>query len=160
MTRFPTPPFVSEWTRFKEHYAGLEERKYLTLAKARDNALKIDFHSQPPACKPSFLGVKEIKEFPIEDLVPYFDWNPFFTTWQLRGKYPNRGYPKIFNDETVGAQAKELFDDANEMLKKFIAEKKIIANGKHTTDLETRNPCAMQSFLVFRSALTTLSCSR
>jgi 5-methyltetrahydrofolate--homocysteine methyltransferase len=37
--------------------------------------------------------------------------------WQLRGRYPNRGYPKIFNDETVGAEAKKLFDEAQEMLK-------------------------------------------
>ncbi len=36
--------------------------------------------------------------------------------WQLRGRYPNRGYPKIFNDETVGGEAKKLFDEANEML--------------------------------------------
>ena len=42
----------------------------------------------------------------LAELVPYIDWNPFFQVWQLRGKYPNRGYPKIFNDETVGEEAK------------------------------------------------------
>ncbi len=37
--------------------------------------------------------------------------------WQLRGRYPNRGYPKIFNDETVGSEAKKLFEEAQAMLK-------------------------------------------
>lgn len=43
--------------------------------------------------------------------------NPFFQVWQLRGRYPNRNYPKIFNDQAVGAEAKKLFDDAQQMLK-------------------------------------------
>lgn len=50
---------------------------------------------------PKFLGTKVFKEIPIEDVVDYIDWNPFFQVWQLRGRYPNRGYPKIFNDQTV-----------------------------------------------------------
>ncbi len=37
-------------------------------------------------------------------------------TWQLRGRYPNRGYPKIFNDENVGSEAKKLFEEAKLML--------------------------------------------
>ncbi len=53
------------------------------------------------------------------------DWNPFFQVWQLRGRYPNRGYPKIFNDEKVGAEAKKLFDDAQRMLAEII-EKKLL----------------------------------
>lgn len=50
---------------------------------------------------PNMLGTKVIKSIPIEDVLPYIDWNPFFQVWQLRGRYPNRGYPKIFNDATV-----------------------------------------------------------
>lgn len=45
----------------------------------------------------------------VQDLLPYIDWNPFFAVWQLRGKYPNRGYPRIFEDETVGAEAKKVW---------------------------------------------------
>ena len=41
-------------------------------------------------------------EYDLDKLVSYIDWKPFFDVWQLRGKYPNRGYPKIFNDEAVG----------------------------------------------------------
>ena len=43
--------------------------------------------------------------YEIERIIPYIDWKPFFDVWQLRGKYPNRGYPKIFNDKTVGKSA-------------------------------------------------------
>ena len=43
-----------------------------------------------------------INDCELTDLIPYIDWKPFFDVWQLRGKYPNRGYPKIFQDKTVG----------------------------------------------------------
>lgn len=48
------------------------------------------------------MGVKVIDDCELSDLIPYIDWKPFFDVWQLRGKYPNRGYPKIFQDKTVG----------------------------------------------------------
>jgi cobalamin-dependent methionine synthase I len=50
---------------------------------------------------PKLLGTKVFKNIPISDVVKYIDWNPFFQVWQLRGRYPNRGYPKIFDDKTV-----------------------------------------------------------
>ncbi len=52
--------------------------------------------------RPSFLGTEVFDNYEIERIIPYVDWKPFFDVWQLRGKYPNRGYPKIFNDKTVG----------------------------------------------------------
>ena len=55
--------------------------------------------------------------------------NPFFQTWELRGRYPNRGYPKIFNDEAVGSEAKKLFDDAQSMMKQIIREKTMSLKG-------------------------------
>lgn len=61
--------------------------------------------------------------------MPYIDWNPFFQVWQLRGRYPNRGYPKIFNDATVGAEAKKLFEEAQAMLNDFIARKRVRLGG-------------------------------
>lgn len=114
----------------EEHYAGLEERKYIDLKEARKRKLQIDFAgSEPPACRPGFLGVKVLREYPLEDLLSYIDWNPFFQTWQLRGKYPNRGYPKIFNDETVGAEAKKLYDEAKSILADYVKNKKLTAHG-------------------------------
>ena len=60
---------------------------------------------------------------PIANLcLLYCQQNPFFQTWELRGRYPNRGYPKIFNDSAVGAEAKKLFDDAQAMVKTIIEE--------------------------------------
>ena len=52
--------------------------------------------------KPTCIGVTVCKDKNLDDLIPYIDWKPFFDVWQLRGKYPNRGYPKIFNDKDVG----------------------------------------------------------
>jgi 5-methyltetrahydrofolate--homocysteine methyltransferase len=54
------------------------------------------------AAAPKRIGLTVYNDYDIARLLPYIDWKPFFDTWQLRGKYPNRGYPKIFNDETVG----------------------------------------------------------
>lgn len=62
--------------------------------------------------EPTFIGNKIFDDYDLQLLVPYIDWDPFFQTWQIRGKYPNRTYPKIFNDKTVGEEAKKLFDAA------------------------------------------------
>jgi len=110
----------------EEFYAGLEDRKYLDLGKARNKMMKIDWKApdmQP--VKPNLVGKKVYKDFPIADVMDYIDWTPFFQTWQLRGKFPNRDYPKIFNDEKVGSEAKKLFDEAQEMLQEFIAQKSL-----------------------------------
>ncbi|KAK1867385.1 hypothetical protein I4F81_009892 [Pyropia yezoensis] len=113
----------------EEHYSGLEERKYVTLATARERKLAVDFAKLPPVCKPSFLGVKKLVDFPIDKVLPYVDWNPFFQVWQLRGKYPNRGYPKIFKDAAVGAEAKKLFDEATALLDGYAKNKTLKLNG-------------------------------
>lgn len=113
----------------EEHYSGLEERKYVSLATARERKLAVDFAKLPPVCKPSFLGVKKLVDFPIDKVLPYVDWNPFFQVWQLRGKYPNRGYPKIFNDAAVGAEAKKLFDEANALLASYAKNRTLKLNG-------------------------------
>jgi len=66
-----------------------------------DGIWKFDLLLFDAVC-PSFLGIKVYSNFDLEKLVPYIDWKPFFDVWQLRGKYPNRGYPKIFDDQDVG----------------------------------------------------------
>ena len=114
----------------EEFFAGLEDRKYLPLVKARESVTLPDFTSaEHKPVKPKFLGTKTLKDVPIGDVIPYIDWNPFFQVWQLRGRYPNRGYPKIFNDENVGKEAKKLFDEANKMLNKMQNEKQLTLNG-------------------------------
>ena len=112
---------LEEYEEMREdYYAGLEDRYFLTYDQAKEQRFKIDFDNSPPAPAPNKIGVTLIDSVKIADVVPYIDWNPFFQTWELRGRYPNRGYPKIFNDATVGAEAKKLYDDAQKMLNEII----------------------------------------
>lgn len=133
----------------EEYLDSLQDRRYVTLEQARENRFKIDFDKNPPAPAPTFLGEKVIDNYPLEKLVDRIDWNPFFSVWQLRGKYPNRGYPKIFQDKTVGEEAKKLFDSAQAMLKEIVEEKHLVARGiigfyraasTETDDIEVYDP--------------------
>jgi 5-methyltetrahydrofolate--homocysteine methyltransferase len=71
---------------------------------------------------PSFLGCKGIDDFPLAEIVPYVDWSPLFMTWELKGKYP-----RIFADPVVGAEARQLYDDARQLLDEIIANKLLTA---------------------------------
>ncbi|GFR43189.1 hypothetical protein Agub_g4181 [Astrephomene gubernaculifera] len=113
----------------EEFYGSLESRKYLSLEEARKKAPVVDWQAEAnQPVKPKILGNKVLADILIEDVVPYIDWNPFFQVWQLRGRYPNRGYPRIFNDATVGEEAKKLFEEAQAMLQDFIANKRVRLN--------------------------------
>mmetsp|Transcript_44126 Transcript_44126/g.64860 ORF Transcript_44126/g.64860 Transcript_44126/m.64860 type:complete len:349 (+) Transcript_44126:52-1098(+) len=113
----------------EDYYAGLEDRYFYTFDQAKEAKLKIDFDAIPPAPTPTKMGITVIDDVSLSDVVPYIDWNPFFQTWELRGRYPNRGYPKIFDDEHVGSEAKKLFDEAQKMLNKIIADKSMNLKG-------------------------------
>ncbi|KAI8870927.1 methionine synthase-like protein [Ramicandelaber brevisporus] len=113
----------------EDHYDSLKNRRYLPLPAAKEQGLKINWSAQAAPVKPSFLGTRAFTDIDLSEVLPYIDWNPFFQVWQLRGKYPNRGYPKIFNDEAVGAEAKKLFDEANVMLRTIIDKKQLKATG-------------------------------
>lgn len=95
----------------KEYLQSQKDKSFVTLAKARSRKQRVDW-AKVSITKPSYLGTKVYKEFDLNLVLPYIDWDPFFSTWQIRGKYPNRTYPKIFNDKTVGAEAKKLFENA------------------------------------------------
>jgi 5-methyltetrahydrofolate--homocysteine methyltransferase len=98
-------------------------KKYLSLEQARANKLQIDWTMDKPV-KPAFLGIKHFTDYSLEELSEYIDWTPFFTTWQLRGKYP-----EILQDEIVGEECKKLFNDAQSMLRRIIDEKWLTAKG-------------------------------
>jgi 5-methyltetrahydrofolate--homocysteine methyltransferase len=120
---------LEEYEELREdHYASLESRSFLSYENAKKKRLAIDFRENPPAPCPRQLGVHVVTKT-IEEVIPFIDWNPFFQTWELRGRYPNRGYPKIFNDEKVGTEAKKLFDDATEMLNEIARTKKLTLKG-------------------------------
>mmetsp|Transcript_3747 Transcript_3747/g.9779 ORF Transcript_3747/g.9779 Transcript_3747/m.9779 type:complete len:1269 (-) Transcript_3747:159-3965(-) len=120
---------AEEYTELREeYYAGLEDQKYVDLETARKSPFVIDWEKTPPPPTPKCLGITKFVDYDIEELRPYIDWNPFFHIWQIRGKYPNRGYPKLFEDATVGKEARRLFDEANQMLDDFAKTKTIRAN--------------------------------
>merc|ERR1711871_132362 len=120
---------LEEYEEMREdYYASLEDRNYVKLDEAIKKRKVIDFKASPPEAAPKMLG-NTVVEMSLEEVVPFFDWNPFFQTWELRGRYPNRGYPKIFNDEKVGAEAKKLHDDALRMMDDIIKRKALRLKG-------------------------------
>ncbi|XP_016856818.1 methionine synthase isoform X2 [Homo sapiens] len=113
----------------QDHYESLKERRYLPLSQARKSGFQMDWLSEPHPVKPTFIGTQVFEDYDLQKLVDYIDWKPFFDVWQLRGKYPNRGFPKIFNDKTVGGEARKVYDDAHNMLNTLISQKKLRARG-------------------------------
>ena len=108
-----------EQTREKRRASGGPE--LLSLEEARRRKPRFDWSGyQPP--RPSFTGIRAYSAVPLETIAPYIDWTPFFHTWELRGVYPT-----IFEQEGVGPKAKELFDDAQDLLARIVAEKLLIA---------------------------------
>ena len=107
-----------EYTRVREHHEKHRGAKQLlSLAAARANQLKIDFQ-QKDCFQPKKLGITRFEDFPLEDLISYIDWTPFFQTWELHGKFP-----AILTDEVVGVEATKLFQDAQAMLTTIVKEK-------------------------------------
>ena len=117
----------------EEYYAGLEERNLLPYTDAVEKRLRINWKESPPACAPisGRFGAQSIIDFPLDEVVSYIDWSPFFQTWELRGRYPNRGFPKIFNDERVGDEARKLYADAEKMLKLIVDGKLLSLRAAH-----------------------------
>ncbi len=97
------------------------QKKTLTYTAACNNAFQTDWNNYTPPA-PTFTGIKVFDDYPLEELIPYIDWTPFFITWDLTGKYP-----KIFDDALVGETAQNLFDDAQKVLKDLVANKRIKA---------------------------------
>lgn len=88
----------------------------LSLANARKNKFNIDPDYVPPV--PNFVGVKVFEDYLISELIEYIDWTPFFSVWELKGRYP-----AILEHNKYGKQAQKLFDDAQVLLKKISEEK-------------------------------------
>jgi 5-methyltetrahydrofolate--homocysteine methyltransferase len=120
---------AEEYEEIREEYlSSLHEQNIITLEESREKPFVIDWSTFHPV-RPHVMGVTVLNDYDLKKLVPYIDWKPFFDVWQLRGKYPNRGYPKIFNDKDVGAQAKKEFEAAQAMIKQLISRKLLRANG-------------------------------
>ncbi|GLK75153.1 hypothetical protein GCM10008171_04070 [Methylopila jiangsuensis] len=107
----------ADYARLAEQHARAQEDKARApIASARANRMALDLSKVQP--KPSFLGTKVLKSIPLETLIPYIDWTPFFSTWELRGRYPD-----ILTDEKQGEAARSLYEDATAMLRQMAEEK-------------------------------------
>ncbi len=110
-----------EYDKAREaHLNKRSDKRFKTIEEARQDNYKIDTALVAPA--PSFTGTRVFENFPLEELVPYIDWTPFFQTWELRGSYP-----RILEDKVVGDEAKKLFSDAKALLKRIVDEKLLTA---------------------------------
>jgi 5-methyltetrahydrofolate--homocysteine methyltransferase len=120
----------------RDHSARTQRKNLLTLEEARANRTPIDWSNYVPP-KPEFLGVRvyqtagsvqddAVRSFSLRTLAEYIDWSPFFHAWELRGRYP-----AIFEDPKVGNQARELFDDAQNLLDRIVAKNLLVARGVH-----------------------------
>ncbi|MDH5234712.1 MAG: methionine synthase [Gemmatimonadota bacterium] len=92
-----------------------------SLAEARASKPKVSWEDLTPPV-PSFDGVRVFDDFPLEQLVPRIDWTPFFQTWELAGSYP-----KILEDPVVGEAARNLWEDAQAMLRRIVDERWLTA---------------------------------
>ncbi len=113
----------------RQEYASVRERvanrtpreKELAYTQAVGNAPLLDWDSYQPPC-PTFTGTRVLEDFPLAKLMDTIDWTPFFITWELSGKFP-----RILDDKVVGAQARELYRDAQAMLERIVEEKLLTA---------------------------------
>jgi 5-methyltetrahydrofolate--homocysteine methyltransferase len=107
----------------ERHFGRQKERKLLPIEKARQRRPTFDWNTVP-IDRPEFFGLRAFNNFSLAELTEYIDWTPFFQAWELHGRYPN-----ILDDEIVGAQARDLFKDAQALLHRIVEEKIFTARG-------------------------------
>jgi 5-methyltetrahydrofolate--homocysteine methyltransferase len=112
----------------EDYFENMKDKVFLSLKDARKKKKFIDWRNQTIP-KPPKLGVTYLKDYNISELIPYINWSPFFSTWQLRGRYPHRGYPNIFNDPKCGEEAKKLYEKATQMLDDIVNNQLLTAQG-------------------------------
>jgi len=108
--------------RREQHRNKSAKSPQLPLQQARGKRFKIDW-AQYTAPVPTFIGVRTFADYPLDELVPYIDWMPFFNAWEFAGKFPD-----ILSDSIVGEAASNLYADAQRMLKQLIEEQWLRAN--------------------------------
>jgi 5-methyltetrahydrofolate--homocysteine methyltransferase len=120
------PAFLAEnltkQNRQREEFAARRARKpLLSLATARSRKPVFDW-ATADIPRPEFLGTRVYDPVPLEDIVPFIDWGPFFSAWELHGRYP-----QILEDEVVGVEAKKLFAEGQALLAQIVREKRFTA---------------------------------
>ncbi len=134
----------AEYDRVRaDHAARHKKAVYVSLAEARANRTPIDWATYVPPV-PKDLGVTLFDDIDLNDLVPYIDWTFFFHAWELKGSYP-----KILDDAEKGETARELFGEAQAMLKKIIDEKWLTA--KAVVGMMAANATADDDIIVYET---------
>ena len=145
-----------EYDKFRAQFLNRSRQKeYVPIEAARNNKFKIDWNTSE-IIKPNQIGIQIIQDFDITKLEDFIDWSPFFRSWDLHGKYP-----KILNDNIVGEQAKDLFFDAQSLLKRIFDEKLLkakaifglfSANTVNNDDIEVKDDAGntIETFLSLR----------
>jgi 5-methyltetrahydrofolate--homocysteine methyltransferase len=106
---------AADYEKLRQEHAGKQAgRPQLTLAEAAKNKFQADWSE---IATPSKLGIIPI-DVPLDELVPYFDWSPFFHAWELRGRFP-----ALLDDPVIGTEARNLYDDARRLLDEIVAKK-------------------------------------
>ena len=109
-----------DYARYRKRFENrTDQRELLDIESARANKLSVNWADYQPV-QPMRTGVTTIENMSLATIAPLIDWTPFFHTWELKGRYP-----KIFNDETIGAEARKLFADAEAMLAEWIAKQQV-----------------------------------
>ena len=119
----------TQYSEVRERLANRQPKAAkLSYAESIEHGFKFDWDNYTPPVPNLLLnngsGQVILDDYPLENLLPYIDWTPFFISWGLVGKYP-----KIFDDAVVGEEAKDLFANAQAMIKKLIDEKLVTAKG-------------------------------
>src|SRR5258708_30895216 len=109
-----------EQERAREKHSSRKAQPLLPFAEARNKKPVYDWSAYEPP-RPSFLGTRVYDPVPLEEIVPYIDWTPFFHAWELRGIYP-----RIFAQEGGGPTAKELFDNGQKLLGSIVRVKVLV----------------------------------
>ncbi len=100
----------------KKREQNKTERKLCSLAEARANKLPLGWEDYTPP-KPKQQGIIFFDDYPLQELIDYIDWTPFFKSWQMKGRFPD-----LLNDPRHGEEAWKLYEDAKRFLERMVEE--------------------------------------
>ena len=112
----------ADYVKVREQHARKTGQVSIPLAQARANRLQLDLGELP--AKPRQIGLVALRNYPLEKLVPFIDWGPFFQAWDLAGKWPD-----ILQDSVVGEAARGVHAEGLAMLERLVKGRWLTANG-------------------------------
>ncbi len=114
-----------EYEKIRRNYeSGAGKRQLAPIEEARRNRLKLAFKKEEIA-PPAMPGMRTLKNYPLEEIKPFIDWTPFFSAWEMKGKFP-----QILDDAVYGPEARRLFEDASQLLEQIIRERWLEARAR------------------------------